>query len=341
MGGMFGWRYHRGSPNDHIIQYRNGRVRREGRGLSFFYFSPTSVIQRVPCGSGDLPFVFEEASADFQEVTIQGDITYQIENPERIAQLLDFSTDQRGCFRSDDPSKIGDRLIHATQLLTRAFVGQHSLQSVLAASTSLAELLQKGLDRSGVVQMLGLKVLAVSVAAIRGTPEITKALQAESRENLLQLADEAMYARRNVAVELERQIKENELQTEIAVAKKQLEIREKKVQADIAIEQQRSELVEQRTANDMKEAKARGAALRESLEPIKDVDWRTLLAVGSGGGLGTGDLIAMAFRDLADNAEKVGSINITSELLSSLVAPQPSNTSSLRTKRHKSSSGDS
>ena len=65
--------------------------------------------------------------------------------------------------------------------------------------------------------MLGVEILALSILSIKATPEMAKALQADAREKLLQKADEAIYARRNTAVELERQIKENELNTEIAV----------------------------------------------------------------------------------------------------------------------------
>ncbi len=46
---------------------------------------------------------------------------------------------------------------------------------------------------------------------------MAKALQADAREQLLQKADEAVFVRRNAALDLERKIKENELNTEIAV----------------------------------------------------------------------------------------------------------------------------
>ena len=59
-------------------------------------------------------------------------------------------------------------------------------------------------------------------------------------------------------------------------------------------------------------------AVRAMLEPMKDVDWRTLMAVRSGG-LDAKQLIAMAFRDLADNAEKVGNLNVSPELLHALL----------------------
>jgi len=29
-------------PTDYVIHFRQGKIRREGRGLSFFYWKPTS-----------------------------------------------------------------------------------------------------------------------------------------------------------------------------------------------------------------------------------------------------------------------------------------------------------
>ena len=147
---------------------------------------------------------------------------------------------------------------------------------------------------------------------------MAKALQAEAREKLLLEADEAVHARRSRAVQLEREIKEAELQTEIAVEEKQRQVRETKVRADIAIEQQRGELVDQQVANESKESKSRAEALRAILEPVKDMDWRTLLATQ--GGLDAKQLIAMAFRDIADNADKIGSLNVSPELMNTLLA---------------------
>ena len=60
--------------------------------------------------------------------------------------------------------------------------------------------------------------------AVKPKPETAKALEAEAREALLRRADEAIYTRRNAAVEQERMIKENELATEIAVENKKHQI---------------------------------------------------------------------------------------------------------------------
>ncbi len=123
----------------------------------------------------------------------------------------------------------------------------------------------------------------------------------------------------NAAVELERSIKENELNTEIAVELKRRQVRETQLQAEIALEQERAELVDRRVENERKESQSRAEALRAVIEPLKDVDWRTLVAVGSGG-LDSRQLIAMAFRDLADNAEKIGTLNVSPDLLQALLA---------------------
>ena len=62
---------------------------------------------------------------------------------------------------------------------------------------------------------------------------MTRALETETREMLQQEADQAIYGRRNFAVEQERKIKESELNTEIAVEEKQKQIAEKKMESDV------------------------------------------------------------------------------------------------------------
>lgn len=62
---------------------------------------------------------------------------------------------------------------------------------------------------------------------------MSKALETGTREKLQQEADEAIYERRNFAVEQECKIKESELNTEIAVEEKQKQITEKKMESDV------------------------------------------------------------------------------------------------------------
>jgi len=315
---MFGIRFVKVPPITHVIQYRRGRMVREGAGLAFFYFAPTSVIVEVPLASVDVPFVFNEVTADFQDATIQGELTYRVTDAKRLAGLLDYSVDATGRHRGEDPEKLNDRLIHAAQILARSFTQRHPLARLLVGSDALVEAVLAGLRASETVTMLGVEVLALSILSIKATPEMAKALQADAREQLLRKADEAVYARRNAAVELERQIKENELNTEIAVEQKRRQVRETQMQAEIAVEQQRAELVERRVQNQRQEADARAYALRATLEPLKETDWRTLMAAAAGA-VDSKLLIAMAFRDLAEGAQKIGNLNISPDLLSALL----------------------
>ena len=118
---MFGLSYLKAAPTTHVIQYHQGKIVREGAGLSFFYFAPTATIAKVPMSSNFVPFVFEEVTSDFQDVTLQGELTYEITDPATLASKLDYTVDARGRLLSDDPIKMNDRLIHAAQILARAF----------------------------------------------------------------------------------------------------------------------------------------------------------------------------------------------------------------------------
>lgn len=316
---MFGIAYLRSAPTTYVLHYKSGRVKREGPGLSFWYYQPTSTVVQVPAASADVPFAFSDVTRDFQDITVQGQLTYRVVEPVKLAALLDFSVDASGRYRSDDPSKLEARLVNAAQMLARSVLGQLTLREALAASAQLVREIGNGLSVVEAVTMLGIEPLSVSILAIRPSPEMARALEAEAREQLQREADESIYARRNAAVEQERIIKESELQTELAVAAKQREIRERKLGADIAIEEMRAGLISRKAENDKQDADTRAYAIRATLEPLKGADWKTLLAASAAGG-DPKLMIALAFRELAENATKIGELNMSPDLLKSLIA---------------------
>jgi hypothetical protein len=315
---MFGIRYMKSGPTTYVIQHVDGAVKREGVGLSFFYYAPGSTLVAVPLGSTDVPFVFNETTADFQAVTLQGQLTYRVADPRRTAGLLDFSLDARGGYRSEDPAALGDRLVRAAQVLARGFTARFGLRDVLTRGDVLAAELLPALRKEEAVTMMGVEVLGLAVLSLKPTPEMGRALEAEAREALQRRSDEAIYARRNAAVEQERMIKENELNTEIAVEEKRRKVRETQMAADIAVEEQRRSLVDTKVENDRKDADARAYALEANLKHVRGLDWRILLALGSEGVDG-GLLFADAFRELAQNAHKIGELNVTPDLLKTLL----------------------
>jgi hypothetical protein len=314
---MLGIRYMKAPPTTFVLQYKSGVLKRSGAGLSFLYYAPTSMLVNIPVGSADVPFVFNQTTADFQQVTVQGQLTYRVMDPKKLAGLLDFSIKGDGSYVSDDPQKLDERLVNATQILTQAVVGRMNLRQALVSTDQIVVEVQARLQKAESVAMLGLEILALSVVSVKPTPEMARALEAEAREALSRQADQAIYDRRNAAVEQERRIKESELSTEIAVEEKKRVIRETQMAAEIAVEQQRAALIDQRVENERKDADARAYTLNATLTPLKTVDWKTLLAM-SNGGTDPKLMIALAFRELAENATKIGEMNITPDLLQSL-----------------------
>ncbi len=304
-------------PTTYVLQYKAGKIKREGAGLSFFYYGPTSTIVAVPMVSTDVPFVFQEATADFQTVNIQGQFTYRVADPKRLASLLDFSLDSRTAYSSDDPRKLPERLVHTLQTLTRSITQRLALKAVLVSSDAIvAEALEK-FRGSEAVGNLGIEVLSLSILAVKPTPETSRALEAEAREALQRRADQAIYARRNAAVEQERLIKETELNTEIAVEEKKRQIRETQMAAEIAVEEQRAKLIDHRVENERKDADSKAYALTETLKPLRGLDWKTLMMLG-GKAADAKAMIALAFQEMAENAQKIGELNISPDLLTSL-----------------------
>jgi hypothetical protein len=319
---MFAIRFMKAAPTTYVLHFKNGRLRREGPGLSFFYYAPTSTIVTVPLASTDAPFAFQETTADFQSIAIQGQLTYRVADPKRLASLLDLSITPQGAYRSDDFRRLTERLVQTTQTLMRAETQKQTLREALTSSGTLSVSLLTALKASASVAQLGVEILNLSLLAIRPTPEMAKALEAEAREALQRRSDEAIYARRNNAVEQERLIKESELNTEIAVEEKQRQIRETQMAAEIAIEQQRAALTDQRVANERKDADSRAYALEATLKPVRNMDWKTLMMVFQNGG-DPKMMIALAFQEMATNAQKIGELNISPDLLNSLIAAKP------------------
>lgn len=309
--------YMKTAPTTYVLHFQNGRLRREGPGLAFWYFRPASTIVAVPLASRDVPFAFSEVTGDFQPVTLQGQLTYRVADPKRLAGLLDFSVRPTGQHLSDDPEKVAERLVQTAQIFARAIVQRLTLREALVSSDTIVAEVVAALREAEPVKMLGVEILSLTVLAIKPTPDIARALEADARETLQRKADEAIYSRRNAAVEQERLIKESELETEIAVQGKQRQIREAQVAADLAVEERRSALVEKRSENERRDADTRAYALEKTLEPVRNVEWKTLLAL-SAGGADPKLMIALAFRELAENATKIGELNVTPDLLKSL-----------------------
>ena len=315
---MLGIRYIKVPPTTWVMQFRDGKIRYEGSGTSFFYFGPRSTIVAVPIASTDVPFMFSESTADFQQVTAQGHLTYRVADPKKLAALLDFSLRPDGKYATEDPSRLSQRIALAAQSAIRAEIQSRALRVALVEADAVARAVRTSLAASPSLQALGIELLGLSLLAIKPVPETAKALEAEARERMLREADDALYSRRNNAVEQERKIRENELNTEVAVQAKQREISETKLEGQISLEERRKELVTKEADNSRTLADAQAYATEATLKPLRTMDNKALQILASRA-VDPRLMVAMAFQDLAANAAKVGNLNISPDLLETLM----------------------
>lgn len=296
---MFNIGFYKGQATDYVLKYKAGTVVDEGAGKSFFYLRYNTQIVAVPTNSQDANFVFNEVTNNFQEVTIQGQLTYRIRDPKKAAGLLNFTIDPaKGNYTSNDPEKLAKRIANIVQIETRSEIRSRTLEETLRDSQTIAASVLAKSKTSAELEPLGVELLSVYFLSARPSPEVGKALEAEYRENLLRKADEAVYARRAAAVDEERKIKEKELAT------------------DRTLEEQRKELILLQGANAKQEAENRGqATLQEAEYQAKAAELQLALYKN----MDARTLLAHAMKELGQNAGKVGNLTITTEMLAGLL----------------------
>jgi regulator of protease activity HflC (stomatin/prohibitin superfamily) len=293
--------YFKGQPTDYVLRYSGGRVRGEGAGLAFYYFPFNTQVVAVPTQSLEAAFVFTELTRDYQEVTLQGQATYRIRDPKTAAGLLNFRIDPKTqAYTSDDPEKLGRRVTNLVQVKMRSEIARRGLAEAVREATAYAAAVADKLRAAAPLAALGVEVQSVDLLSVRPTPEVGKALEAESREALLRKADEAIYARRAAAVDEERTIKEKELAS------------------DSALEEKRQGLIELQGANTLKEADYSAQARERAADAEAKA---SELQLGVYRALDPRALLAYALHELGANAGRVGNLTITTELLAELLKP--------------------
>jgi len=334
---MFGFRFIKFQPSDYVLKYRNGKIVKEGAGISFYYYAPTTSIVAVPVGSVDAPFIFEEVTSDFQTVTVQGQITFRIVDQKKIANLLNYTLDMRGKgYVSDDPQKLPQRVINIVRVLTKKTLEGLLLRDAIKASEALAQGIRNEIRQNEEINLLGVEILGLSILAILPSKETARALEAQAREQILRKADEAIYERRNASIEQERRVKENEFNTEIAVENKKKEVRETQIEAErsvqqkenqlkeeqmnfeITLEDKRKDLIELNVQNANAEADAKAYELSSVMKALEGTSPNVIQSLASIG-MQPNKLMAVAFRELAENAGKIGNLNIAPDLFQEIM----------------------
>jgi SPFH domain / Band 7 family len=305
-------RHFRAEPTAHVLRYKRGRLVAEGPGLAF-WFSPVSTqAAEVPLDDRELPFLFHARSADFQELTVQGVITYRFVEPARTAGRIDFSVDLRGGRWTEAPlEQITGQLTQLAQQFVIDELVRIEVRAILADGVApVRDRIAAGLAGDQALAELGIAIAAVRVAAIAPAADVEKALQQPTREAIQQRVDEAIFVRRAEAVDKERAIAENELQNRIELAgrEERLVAQEgangrRRAQEHAAAEKIAAEAKAERT--DLLEG-ARLRAERERAEIQSSVPPAVLLA--------------LALRELAGQFGQIDHLTITPDMLAPVLA---------------------
>jgi hypothetical protein len=243
---MFGIKFVKFEPSNYVIRRRGKVTVDEGAGLSFFCLLRNTTATVMPVGNIDAPFVFEEVTSDFRTVTLQGQAIFRIKDFDKAEKAFDFtynlsnlSYNENGC------AKLSKRITDSVRAAAKEFVAKLDLIEAVRASKSLSENVTAALKESGAIGRIGIEIIDILFLDVRSDKDTARALEAQAREALLKAADEAVYERRNFAIDMERKVKENEFNTEIAVETKRREVEETKIEAERVISEKKNILLDQ------------------------------------------------------------------------------------------------
>jgi len=324
--GMLG--HLRAEPNQYVLHYRKGKLTRQGPGLAYWFNLLTAAVAQVPVEDVETTFLLKERTRDLQEVSVQVVLTYRCADPGVAASRVNFSLAlTTGAWaekplerlaglwsqRAQDPA----RLYLASAPLTEAVqVGAERIRSAIALAVKA----------DPEIPAMGLALVGVQVVRVAPSAELEKALTTPTREALQQKADEAVFERRALAVEKERAIKENELSTQIELARRQEGLiaqqganllREAQTQATanrarVTAEAETQQIAAQAAAQ-VAEVKAEGdaKALRLLAEAKADGERRRVEVWRDATGR---VLFGLALQEFAGKVESIGHLNITPNL---------------------------
>ena len=216
----------RSDASMYVLRYRRGTLTRSGRGQAFFFLPHASSIAEVPVDDREMAFSFRSRSSDYQEVTAQGVITFRVRDPRRLADRIDFTIDlEKGVLLRQPLEKLSLLFSQIAEQRARAWVASAPLRRALAEGPpALRHEIQLAFREERALEDLGLELVSVRISSIKPSADLERALEAPARELIQQQGDEATFARRANAVEKERAIQENELQTQVELARRQEEL---------------------------------------------------------------------------------------------------------------------
>jgi regulator of protease activity HflC (stomatin/prohibitin superfamily) len=301
----------RSEASSHVISYRKGKVRHSGRGLVFWFRRETASIAEIPMDDRETTLFVTGRSQDFQQVTMQGRLSWHVIDPEQLAQRVDFSIDlYNGRLRGEPIERIEARLAGLVNQAVMQYLAEAPVRTLLDVGIEpLRDRLEDALAAGTSLSDIGIAVVAVRVMSLTPSNELERALQTPTFEALQQKADEAMFERRALAVEKERAIAENELATKTELAR-----REKTLISEEA-ENARNRATGLADAHQI-EADAEASRIRVIGAAKAEADHAHIAIYRD---LSPAVLAGLAAYQLAGKLETIEHVNVTPDLLASLM----------------------
>lgn len=316
-------RHLRGSGTAHVEQIRNGQTVRAGVGASFWFRPLSAVLNEVPVDDRELPLMFHARTSDFQDVTVQATVTYRVTNPSTAAGRIDFSIDpDTGLWRSTPLDQVAGLLTESAQQYAIDLLATGDLTTAMAGGVGpVRSVIADGLASDARLTETGIAVVGVRVVAVRPEPEVEKALRTPTREQVQQDADKATFERRAVAVERERAIGENELQTQIELARREEQLvtqrgaNARREAEELAAAGVIASAAEARRTVTLAEARAEGTRLAGAAEGEAEA-----ARVAAYREVSDGVLLALALKELAANLPQIETLVLSPDLVSKALA---------------------
>ncbi|MGZ3425890.1 MAG: SPFH domain-containing protein [Polyangia bacterium] len=315
-------RHLRAEPTSWVAFFKNGRRKRSERGLAFWFAPLGASIVEVPLDDRELPFLLAGRSADFQDVHVNGVVTFRVAEPELLASRVDFSINTRsGRYTSEPLDKLAVVVKELAQELAGSFVARAPLRALLDQGADvIRDEIQRGLVAAPSLSSLGLEIVATRVASVKPTAEMEKALQMPTRERIQQEADEATFARRALAVDKERAIAENELANQIELARREEQLIGQRGQNE-------KKRITDESANKRIEAEAAARNIRlnaeaqaESIKVLEEARVRAERErMDIYRSLPPAALMGLAARELAGKLQSIEHLTVSPDMLGSLV----------------------
>jgi regulator of protease activity HflC (stomatin/prohibitin superfamily) len=301
----------RSDASSHVIRYRNGRIRQSGRGLVFWFRPETASIAELPMDDRETSLFVKGRSQDFQQISVQGMLSWHVIDPELLASRVDFSIGLGTGRPAGQPiERIETRFAGLVSQAAMQYLAEAPVRALLDAGIEpLRQRLEAALTGAESLAEIGIALVAVRLTGIAPSSELERALQTPTFEALQQKADEAMFERRALAVEKERAIAENELATKIELARREKQL----------IEEESGNARNRATGlaeAQQIEAEAEAGRIR-TIESAKAEAEQAHIAIYRD--MPPAVLAGLAARELAGKLETIEHLNVTPDLLASLM----------------------